>query len=355
MQRRLGVIAVACASLALPATAAAASKTVYAGGSVKFQNQIGNATGGGVDNFLINRVTVNVGGTVVWNGKALANGFHTVNFPKAGGKPLPLVGPTGKTYSGVLDAAGSPFWFNGQPQLGFNPALFAAFGGKTYNGSAAVDSGLPLGKPKDFKLTFTKAGVYKYYCNVHPGMSGFVVVKPKGATVPTAQQDAATLAKAEKAAVTEAKGLDKTKPTGSNVSVGASGPGGVEVFAMFPGKLTIKSGTTVTFAMSKLSREVHTATFGPLGKTGYVTQLAQAFAQSQVFPGNAIYPSDPPGSITLNPTSHGNGFANVGVMDRDSATAQIPPSGKITFSAPGTYNFICLVHPFMHGTVVVTP
>ena len=112
-----------------------------------------------VDNFLINRVTINVGDTVVWNGKALANGFHSVNFPKKGGKPLPLIVPTGKQVTGVLDAAGNPFWFNNVvPQLGFNPQLFAPSGGKTYNGSKAVDSGLPLGKPKDFKLKFTKAG-----------------------------------------------------------------------------------------------------------------------------------------------------------------------------------------------------
>ncbi|HXL41206.1 MAG TPA: plastocyanin/azurin family copper-binding protein, partial [Actinomycetota bacterium] len=26
-----------------------------------------------------------------------------------------------------------------------------------------------------------------------------------------------------------------------------------------------------------------------------------------------------------------------------------------TFTAPGTYAYICQIHPFMHGTVVVTP
>ena len=314
MQRRFGAFAIACAFLAIPATAAAASKTVYAGGPVKFQNQLAKATGGGVNNFLVNRVTINVGDTVVWNGAALANGFHSVNFPKAGGKPFPLILPTGKQITGVLDAAGNPFWFNNVvPQLGFNPQLLAPSGGKTYNGSKAVDSGLPLGKPKDFKLTFKKAGVYRYFCNVHYGMVGFVVVKPKGQKIPTAKQDATTLNATEKAYVTEAKGLDKTtKPAANNVSVGASGAGGIEVFAMFPAKLTVKTGTTVTFSMSKQSREIHTAAFGP---TKYVNALANAFASA--FPGNAIYPSDPPAAITLNPTSHGNGFANTGVMDRD--------------------------------------
>ena len=48
-------------------------------------------------------------------------------------------------------------------------------------------------------MKFTKAGIYKYFCNVHPGMVGFVVVKPKGQKIPTAKQDAATLNAAETA------------------------------------------------------------------------------------------------------------------------------------------------------------
>jgi plastocyanin len=352
MLKGAGACVVVCAALAVPATAGAATKTVYAGGPVGFQNKIGTKYGGGVDNFLVNRVTINVGDTVEWNGKALANGFHTVDFPAKGGGDLPLILPTGNKVTGVSDAAGKSFWFNGQvAALGFNPALFAGSKGGTYNGSKRIDSGLPVGKPANFKLKFTKAGVYKYFCDVHPGMVGFVVVKPKGKPIPSAKDDKKTLAKAEAAYIAGAKKLDKTSPTGPNVSVGASGANGLEVFAMFPGKLTVANGTTVTFSMAPGTREVHTATFGP---TKYVTDLANAFASSQVFPGNAVYPSDPPGTITLDSTSHGNGFANTGAMDRDSSTP-LPASGTIKFTAPGTYNFICLVHPFMHGTVVVTP
>jgi plastocyanin len=348
---RVGAV-VACAMTALPAAASATTKTVYAGGPVKWQNTIGTKYGAGVDNFLINRVTVNVGDTVVWDAKSRASGFHTIDFPAKGGSDLPLILPTGNKVTGVNDAAGNPFWFNNVvPALGFNPALFAASKGGTYNGSKRIDSGLPVGKPSDFKLKFTKPGVYKYFCDVHVGMIGYVVVLPKGKAIPSAAADKATLASEEAAYVAQAKKLDKTKITGPNVSLGKAGANGLEIFAMFPNTLRVKTGTTVTFAMSKGTREVHTATFGP---GPYINALANAFASSQVFPGNALNPSDPPGTITLNPTSHGNGFANVGGLDRDPTTP-LPASGTIKFTAPGTYHFICLVHPFMHGTVVVTP
>jgi plastocyanin len=350
MHRRIGLTVFACAFLAIPAIAEAATKTVYAGGPAAWQGQIGKKYNAGVDNFLINKVTINAGDSVVWNGKSISSGFHTIDFPAKGGSDLPLIVP-GATITGVNDFAGMPFWFDGHaPSLGFNPALGAASGGHTYNGSKRVDSGLPLGKPTDFKLKFTKPGVYKYFCDVHYGMVGEVVVLAKGKKVPTAAQDKATLAKEEAAYVKGAKKLDKTKVAADNVSLGASAAGGLEVFAMFPATQTVKVGTTVTFSMSAKTREVHTATFGP---TPYLTNLAHLTA-GPTPPANALYPSDPPGTITLNSTSHGNGFANVGALDRDSGTP-LPPAGTIKFTQPGTYHFICLIHSFMHGTVVVTP
>ena len=347
-KRRAMAVAIIGVFGVLPATAAAHSKTVYAGGPVKWANALSHKTGGGVDNFLINRVTINAGGTVVWNGASLSNGFHTVDIPALHGQDLPLIMPTGQQVSGANDAAGNPFWFNGQPVLSFNPALFAPIGTHSYSGASRIDSGLPLGPAHDFKVKFTKPGTYRYFCDVHPGMQGWVIVRPKGKTIPSAKADARALKAEEKHYAREAKRVDKTKPPADTVSVGGSGPGGLEVFAMFPATLKVNAGTTVKFMMSKSSREVHTATFGP---AAYVTALANAFGQNPGSAPSALYPSDVP-HITLTPTSHGNGFANTGAMDRD-ATTPLPPSNTITFTTAGTYHYECLIHPFMHGTIVV--
>ncbi len=346
--------ALAAAVLAVPASAAAKTKTkktvtVYAGGPVAWATQLQNRYGAGVDNFLINRVTINVGDTVDWNGDSRYGGFHTVDIPAKGGQDLPLIVPTGGLVSGVNDAAGNPFWFNGKvPNLGFNPALFGGSGGTTYDGTSRVDSGLPTGSPADFKVTFMKAGTYRYFCDVHPGMVGYVVVRPAGQAVPNAKRDANVLKAEEQHYVAVAKNVDKTKAKKNSVSVGASGPGGVEVFAMFPSTLTVKKGTTVRFAMSKFSREVHTASFGP---SLYLKTLSDSFQSPAPSP-IAINPSDPPGNIVLTSTSHGNGFASTGIMDQDTSTPN-PSSQTITFNELGTYHYQCLIHSFMHGTIVV--
>ena len=344
---KLRAVAVAIAGLcaALPATAAAHTRTVYAGGPVKWQKSLGIA---GVDNFLINRVTIDAGDTVVWSGASLAAGFHTVDIPTPGGSDLPLLLPTGKTVTGVLDAAGNPFWFDGKvPQLGFDPALGAPSGGHVYNGTARIDSGLPI-SPKDFKVTFTKPGVYHYFCDVHPGMQGWIIVKAKGAKIPSAKADAAALRKEEKHFAKEAKHLATTiKPAADTVSLGDSGPGGVELFAMFPSSLTVPAGTKVRFVMPKGSREVHTAAFGP---SAYLKTLANTILAPIPSP-VALYASDAM-NIVLEPHSHGNGFANTGALDQDPATP-LPSSNTITFNKAGTYTYICLIHPFMHGVIVV--
>ncbi len=198
-------------------------------------------------------------------------------------------------------------------------------------------------------MKFTKAGTYKFFCDVHPGMIGTVVVKPAGKTIPTAAQDAKALTKQATAAVKGALKAAKAKLPANTVSLGESAPGGVELFSMFPATLTVNANTTVTFQMSKDSFETHTATFGT---TSVLKRLATGF-QAVAFPAQGVFPSDPTQPVTESLTTHGDGFANTGALDTNPKSATIPSSGKIDFTQAGTYHFICLIHPFMHGTIIV--
>jgi plastocyanin len=346
----LPVLLAVPAALMFSSVASAHTVTVYAGGAGKFALPLQQRYGAGINSFLINKVVINVGDTVKWDGASLAGGFHSVDIPVPHGKDLPLIIPTGAKVAGANDAAGSPFWFNGLPALSFNGVLFKALGGHSYKGSTRVDSGLPVGPVANFKVKFTTAGTFKYFCDVHPGMGGVVIVKHRGATVPTAKENAAELTSEEQKYAKEAKLTIKSAVPANEVSLGKSGPGGLELFAMFPSTLTVKAGTTVKFSMSTNSREVHTATFGP---AAYVAALAKTFA-GPAPAAAALYPSSPPpGPIVLTPASHGNGFGSTGALDEDSATPN-PVFGAITFTTPGTYNYSCLVHPFMRGSIVVT-
>jgi plastocyanin len=345
----LSALVASVAALTCASAASAHTVTVYAGGAGKWAQSLQHKYGAGIDSFLINKVVINAGDTVEWNGASLAGGFHTVDIPTPHGADLALITPTGQKVSGAADAAGNPFWFNGFPSLGFNPALFKMQGGTSYNGTSRIDSGLPTGKVSNFKVKFLTPGVFKYYCDVHPGMGGVVIVKHKHATIPTAKQNATELAAEEGSYVKAAKLALKTKVPANEVSLGQSGAGGLEIFAMFPATLTIKAGTTVKFFMSAQSREVHTATFGA---APYVNTLASSFTGPAPAPA-ALYPSDAPGHVVVTPTSHGNGFANTGALTQDPKTPSTA-FGAITFTTPGTYNYECLVHPFMRGSIVVT-
>ena len=365
MHRRIGLpiaVATCTAALLIPvAAAAAATKVVYAGGPPSTKALAGKLLGKGIkalakdqpgiNAYFNQRVTINQGDSVKWTG--LATNFHTVDIPAKGGRDLPLI-VSGPVVTGVNDFAGSPFWFDGLvPTLGFNPKLLARIGGSIYNGSSRIDSGLAVGphSPNTLKVTFTKPGVYKYFCDVHAGMVGYVVVRAKGKPVPTRKQDSAALVKQQTTAILAAGKLTKVKQPADHVSLGLSTPQGVELYSMFPSTLTVKAGTEVTFSMSSHSREVHTAAFGP---PGYLTALSSAVGSPSGLAQTALYPSSPPpaGPIQLSPTSHGNGFANTGGLDRDRTTP-LPTSQRIDFTTPGTYHFICLIHPFMHGTIVV--
>jgi plastocyanin len=342
--------------LTLPCAAHAATKTVDMGLPLASQKAFNAALGADVNDFFPHGVTIHAGDTV----KFVPRGFHNVEIPKPGAKPSALLKPGGPV-AGALDAAGSPFWFNGSPNVGFNPAVAVGSLGKTvtYTGSNRIQSGLPLAQhPKPMTVNFPKAGSYTYYCDVHPGMKGTVRVLAASKPIPSAKADKQRLAAQLAADLKIAKGLTTATLPANTVTVGNAGANGVEYFGFVPGTLTVPRGTTVKFQMSPKTREVHTATTGPgdpsKDPASYLGKLAASFEAPVIDPAGA-YPSDPPPNpAALTPALHGNGYWNSGVLDVVASTPQLPASASVTFAGAGTYQLYCLIHPFMHGTVVVT-
>ncbi len=351
MKLRPSAVALATAAvLVVPGIAQAKTKSVNMGPGPKAKL----AENVDVNAFFPKSTTIRVGDKV----KFVPLGFHNVDLPAKGDAVTDLLTPTGTNASGVNDAAGTPFWFNGQPNIGFNPALVTSsgFGKKfSYNGKKGVQSGLPLAaKPKPMTVTFKKKGKFTYYCGVHPGMKGTVSVKGKKAKVPSKKADKKRVAKQIATAVKTSKTLATSTPPANTIDVGVAGKHGEEFFDFVPKTKTVPVGTTVTFRMSPASYEVHTATAGP-GDPGkpdpsYLREIAASFEGAPQLDPRGVYPSDVGPPVGLTKSTHGNGFWNSGALDTVAASP-LPASSQVTFSEAGTYDFYCLVHPFMKGTV----
>lgn len=140
---------------------------VQAGDGPQASNDRTNSTTS--DAFAPYALTIHVGDTVQWIG-----GFHTISFG-----PEALLKQLQKNLFVPMPQK------NGPPLLVLNAKVAWPSGGATYDGTGYVNSGiLPLNTPPNskappsYKLTFTKAGTYKYYCLVHPGMDATITVMP---------------------------------------------------------------------------------------------------------------------------------------------------------------------------------
>jgi plastocyanin len=349
------VAAIAATTLVPAALAQGATRTVVAGPPGKVA---GTPPDGDSNAFFRKTVTVHVGDKVKWK----INGFHTVTVPAKGNKPPAFISPdpTGTKVSGVNDAAGTPFWFNGQTRLVLDALGAFPVKGKSYNGKKLASSGAPLGNgaAPPYTLKFTKKGRYAYYCTIHVGMKGTVKVVAKGKAIPSVRANKKA-AKKEYAKVATRQIADAkfAGPAGNAVRAGNDTVTST-IFRFFPATKSVPVGTTVSFSMSSKTTEIHTISFGP---PDYLQAAADAFVAPDpanpsgpptVFNAQIAFPSDVPTLPAYDGTSHGNGFLSIGIIDQDAATPS-PPSSQVTFSKAGTYNYICLIHPFMKGQIVV--
>jgi plastocyanin len=373
---KLAVLAAGTAALcvAFPLAAQAKVKKVYMGLPTKDQKRfLAPAHEADAIDFFPHTVTVHVGDSV----RFLPTAFHNVDIPAKGKPPLTLLVPGGLV-SGVNDANGNPFWFNGQrPNIAFNPAIIppnvrvdysptkvpgSKIVKRSYTGAKAVLSDIPFNAgPPSLQVKFKKKGKITYFCDLHVGMKGVVRVLPKRKRIPGAKADRKRLKKQIKRDFAVAKTRNKVAVPPNTVLVGSAGKHGVEYFGYLPKVLHVPVGTAVTFRMTKGSYENHTATVAAAENAdpekvanSHLGRIAASFFNEAGFRADGVWTSDPTEPVTLTRSSHGDGFWNSGVLDVLSSTPDtlIPDHRAVIFGQAGTYDFYCMVHPQMHGQVV---
>jgi plastocyanin len=349
----MAVLLAAGATLLMTSAAEAATKTISAGPQIKRPKGLERSE---PNAFYPEAVKVHVGDKV---GFVFA-GFHNISYaPKGTSHPVLL--KADNPITGSLDAAGAPFWFNGKPRYIFTPSVAFPQGNQKADGAGFISSGLPLTDPppKPWQVTFPKAGTYEFHCDVHPGMKATVTVVKKGAKIPSAADDKKVANQELKDDYALAKKLKAFKgPAGNVVRVGNDdAKTGMAMIAFFPKSKSIKVGDTVRFEMSKNTGEEHTVTFGP---EPYVTPIETIGPEADpagglpkvVLDPRLFHPSDP-GVPNYDGTNHGNGFLNSGVIDGVSG-GLVPQAWNVKFTKAGSYQFICLLHPVMRATIVVS-
>jgi len=313
----------------------------------------GTPKGATLDEFFPGKVTVAVGDNITFSSAS----FHTVAI---GGKAPTQVMPDpahGK-YSGINDAAGKPFYFNGLGKFIYNAGAFAPYGPHVARPGVKASSGVlspngPKAKPATFTFSFPAAGTYHFFCSIHPGMKATVVVtsgtapkSPAQVTAEALQDVSASWDKAKSAAAS-------AKPPANTVYVGT---GNLQtILGYFPKTLTVPVGTTVNF-VNDSPQEPHTATFGPKKWIQGFQQKTDLFPQGPGKPNQTapvlIYGSEPKGQYRYDGTNHGNGFFSTPVSQKSAPG--LPHSWKVTFTKAGTFKYFCWIHgPEMNGTIVV--
>jgi uncharacterized repeat protein (TIGR01451 family) len=294
--------------------------------------------------FFPDTLRIQVGDTVTWTWEVGAP--HTVTFaPDGKFPPLESAAPG--------PAGGRMF----TPQAFFPTPPVAGFDGTTFVNSGFIQRG-PQDGPKTFRLTFTRPGTYTYQCLLHPFMRGQIIVVDPGTPVPgpevqtrEGEEDRAEhLASIPPFVLKETVQQRGRTASGQVWTIAAgTGPAEMSVNRFLPGVLTIDAGDTVVWE-ARHPTEPHTITF-----------LAGEMPPAMVIP--QPKPQGPP-LLLLNPRFwgpstpprpegipyDGRGFLNSGIIAPGTSSTY-----AVTFTQPGSYPYVCLLHPGMHGIINVRP
>jgi plastocyanin len=358
----VAAVTLSTTAAASPAKKAGANWTVWAGPS-GFAKHVDAPEYAEATQYFPSALTIHAGDTVTFK----TGEGHTVTFlghRTASDFRFVSRAPGGASYSNVTGADGKPFWSGGKAKYVYTVMPLMAPAGSTtitpgtFHNRAIFgpDPHNPPGSKSSVTFMFPKPGVYHYVCLMHlPAMKGTIIVKPAGAPGPSqgkAQADAATQLAND---IALAKKLDTYRAPTNTIVAGRS-QGGIDMLRFYPGKLTVKAGTTVKIVGGS-AVEAHNLLFAPKDAwTKTYLKTSDQFPMGQISP-EEIYGTDAPGTPYTG-KNHGNGFFATPLV-----TTGFVPGGltghrtsSITFSTPGTYKYFCEVHgKMMNGTVVVTP
>lgn len=232
-----------------------------------------------------------------------------------------------------------------------------------------------------------KPGTYNFYCDVHgPDMSGQIVVKPKGASVPSqaavskearaqVDKEAAPALKALKTASQEPFDIIKAARAAGFIGPNDAPPPGAA------GTYLAGYGTQEShqlFVSEFLPRTIHTKVGQKVTWT-FAGQHTVSFGVPHYFPvltvakdgtvkvdprgtkpvGGVGFPDKAPDPLP-NPllidggTWGGSGFRSSGFPTDTGDNQDELTQFSLTFTKAGTYDYACLVHPRMVGKVVVS-
>lgn len=227
-----------------------------------------------------------------------------------------------------------------------DPSVLVGGASPSFDGTGFISSGLVFGgaaSTDSYTVTFPKKGTYAYFCILHPGMTGSVVVQTadlgqpdnqasvdsRGAALMTSSMNElkalAAASGAKEVAVTPKVGGGR-KFSLAISSIRDSGAGDVQQF--FPSAASIGVNDTVEWVSN-----VHTPHTVSFGNPGDVAKLIPA--------GGAEAILDLPQSIPAGGKYDGTGIATSAVLGIGF------PAGtkfELTFTKAGTYDYFCLLH-----------
>jgi plastocyanin len=232
----------------------------------------------------------------------------------------------------------------------------------TYSGSGFVNSGMLGHGEGTFSVSFPTVGDYNYVCLLHPNMTGRVHVQAAGTPYPhdQAYYDRQAIPAGNQLLATgrqlaaQARSAGLANPAQNQVAAGA-GDGFVAVDRFFPETIRIRAGETVGWTNPDPVTP-HTVTFGP--EPLYPAPPAPypaTLSELKFLVADGLDSNPPPPQPRHATISASTNLATTTINSAVFGGLSPRRTFSVTFTAPGTYSYVCLLHDEfgMTGTVVV--